>query len=99
MSVGARNTSAGTATLSNVSTSGTSATLLSANARRLGATIYNDSSVVLYVKFGTTASSTSFTVAMAAGAYYEIPIGAVYTGRIDGILASSTGTARVTELT
>lgn len=88
---------AATATLTNVSTSGTSATLLAAAALRIGATIYNDSSVVMYVKFGTTASATSFTIAMAAGSYYEVPYG--YTGRIDGILASSTGTARVTELT
>lgn len=86
-----------TATLANVSTSGTSATLIASNVLRIGATIYNDSSVVLYVKFGTTASATSFVVAMAAASYYEVPNG--YTGRIDGILASSTGTARVCELT
>lgn len=91
---------AGTATLSNVSTSGTSATLLSANSARKGAVIYNDSLVVLYVKFGTTASATSFTYYLAAGAHLELPVSpSLYTGRIDGILASSTGTARVTELT
>lgn len=86
-----------TAALSNVSTSTTSATLLSANTARIGAQIFNDSAVVMYVKFGTTASSTSYTVQLAANTYYEVPAG--YTGRIDGILASSTGTARVTEET
>jgi hypothetical protein len=62
--------------------------------------IYNDSLVVMYVKFGTTASATSFTYYLAAGATLELPSSpGLYTGRIDGILASSTGTARVTELT
>lgn len=92
---------ASTATLSNVSTSGTTATLLAANSARIGATITNDAATALYIKFGTTASTTSYTVVLAGAAsapfsYYEIPAG--YTGRIDGILASSTGTARVTEI-
>jgi hypothetical protein len=85
-----------TSTLTNVSTSTTSVQLLAANAGRLGAAVYNDSAVVLYLKLGTTASSTSYTVAMAAGSYYEVPFS--YNGRIDGVLASGTGTARVTEL-
>lgn len=91
-----------TATLSNVSASASSVTLLSANANRLGATITNDSTADLYVKFGTTASATSFTVILdgvagVAKSYYEVPYN--YTGRIDGIWASATGAARVTELT
>ena len=89
----------GTATLSNVATSTTSATLLIANVARRGVVIYNDSLVAMYVKFGTTASATSFTYYLAAGATFEMPTSPLYTGRIDGILASSTGTARVTELT
>lgn len=87
----------GTATLSNVASSATSVTLLSSNASRLGATIVNDSTQNLFVKFGTTASSTSYTVLMIPNAYYEIPF--AYTGRVDGIWASANGNARVTELT
>ena len=87
----------GTSTLSNVASSATSVTLLAANSGRRGATIYNDSTQVLYVKFGTTASNTSYTVQMAANAYYEIPF--QHTGRIDGIWASANGNARVTEFT
>lgn len=86
---------AGTATLTNVSTSTTNATLLSSNTSRVGAQIYNDAPQILYVKFGATASSTSFTAPLAASTYYEVPAG--YTGQIDGVLASGTGTARVTE--
>jgi hypothetical protein len=87
----------GTATLSNVASSATSVTLLSSNAARLGATVHNDSTQILYVKFGITASATSYTVKMVADAYYEVPFR--YTGRIDGIWASANGNARVTELT
>lgn len=86
-----------TSTLSNVSGSASSVTLLSLNTARKGVTIFNDSTAILYVKFGTTASTTSFTVRLVSNAYYEVPFG--YTGRIDGIWASATGSARVTELT
>ena len=88
---------AGTATLSNVGASVTSVTLLAANVARIGATVYNDSTALLYIKFGTTASVTSFTVRVASQGYYEVPFG--YTGRIDGIWASANGSARVSEMT
>jgi hypothetical protein len=88
---------ASTGTLANVASSATSVTVLASNAARLGATIHNDSTEILYVKFGTTASATSYTVKMVADAYYEVPFG--YTGRIDGIWANANGNARVTELT
>lgn len=88
-----------TATLSNVASSATSVTILAANTSRKGAAIYNDSTQILYVKLGTTASTTSHTVQMAAGTYYELPAPNIYTGRIDGIWASANGSARVTELT
>jgi hypothetical protein len=86
-----------TATLSNVNASASSVTLLAANTARLGATIVNDSTVTLYVKFGATASTTSYTVKLLAGAYYEVPFG--YYGIIDGISASATGVIRITEIT
>lgn len=87
-----------TATTTSVNDTATSTTLLAANANRLGATIHNDSTAALYVKLGTTASATDFTVKMAADSYYEVPFG--YTGRIDGIWASdASGAARITELT
>lgn len=87
-----------TATLTNVSGSASSVTLLSANASRKQAMIWNDSTATLSVKFGTTASATSFTVNLVAQAYYELPE-PVYTGRIDGIWTVAVGTARITELT
>jgi hypothetical protein len=72
-------------------------TFLALNANRKGATIYNDSSALLYVKFGATASTSDFTVRLANQSYYEVPFS--YTGRIDGIWASAgTGAALITEL-
>jgi hypothetical protein len=83
----------------NVTSSATNVTLLASNASRKGFTIFNDSTSVLYVKFGATASATSFHVKMAAGSYYESPAGVNYTGIIDGIWASANGNARVGEFT
>jgi hypothetical protein len=71
--------------------------LLVANAARLGATIYNDGTANLFVKLGTTASTTSFTVRVLSQGYYEVPFG--YTGAIDGIWSVANGSARITELT
>lgn len=87
-----------TATLSNVASSASSVSLLASNASRKGATIYNDSTQSLYVKFGATASATSFTVLILAAGYYELPTTSVYTGAIDGIWAGANGSARITEL-
>lgn len=87
----------GTATVSRVATSGTVATLLAASAGRRMVHIYNESSVILYIKFGAAASATDYTVALAATTgYYETAPGFPYGGVITGVLASSTGFAQVT---
>lgn len=88
-----------TATLTNVNDTATSTPLLAANTNRRGVTIFNDSLQALLVKYGATASTTSFTVRVAAGGYWEMPQ-PVYTGALDGVwTADSTGAARITELT
>ena len=85
-----------TATKANVAGSASSVTILAANTARLGAAVINDSAAVLYLDVtGGTASATSYTVQLAASAYYEVPFR--YTGLITGIWASATGSARVTE--
>lgn len=88
----------GTSTLSNISASASSVTVLAANANRKMAMFFNDSTSTLSLKFGATASATSFTVQLIANAYYELPT-PVYTGILDGIWTVATGTVRVTELT
>ena len=86
-----------TATLSNVAGSATNVTVLAANANRIGAVIVNDSAAILLLKFGATASATSFTYRLDAYSTLELPVMPLYKGIIDGIWASATGSARVTE--
>lgn len=86
-----------TSTPSNVSGTITSTTLLSANSDRKGAAFFNDSTANLFLKCGTTASSTSFTVKMTPNQYFELPF--KYTGRIDGVWSAANGAVRITEFT
>lgn len=57
--------------------------------------VWNDSTATLYLKFGATASTSSFTVKLAPGAYYEFPQ-PFYVGQVDGIWDSANGFARLT---
>lgn len=86
-----------TSTVTSVASSASNVNLLALNTARLGATIFNDSTVILYIKMGTTASLTNYSVQVQASGYFEIPYG--YTGNIDGIWASANGNARISELT
>lgn len=90
----------GTPTVTSVGDSASSVTILAANTNRLGATVQNDSSAVLYLLLGTgPATTTNYTVRMVQNAYFEVPYD--YVGIITGIWASdpNDGAARVTELT
>ncbi len=89
-----RNT--GIATLANVASSASSVTLFSPS-QAAGRYVFNDSSAVLYIKYGTTASATSYTVQVAAGGFYEFPQ-PLYKGRVDALWASANGNARCTEV-
>lgn len=84
------------ATVTQVSSSATSVTLQASNALRRGLAIHNASTAILYVKFGTTASATSYTAKIDADGSYEMPAN-LYSGRVDGIWASANGYAYVTE--
>ena len=80
-----------------VASSASSVQIKAANDRARGVLIYNDSTAVLYLRFGTAdASTASFTVQMASETYYEVP--ALYRGAIQGIWAAANGNAMVTEL-
>jgi hypothetical protein len=85
-----------TATTANVSGSATNVTCLASNANRRNAVIYNDSSSPLRIKYGATSSLTSFTYYVASSGTWTMDIPA-YTGIIDCIWESATGSARVTE--
>jgi hypothetical protein len=93
-----------TVTPTAVGDSATVVTLLAANEDRSGATFYNDSTALLYLKLGSGASASSFTAALAGkvgstpGGYYETPFD--YDGIVTGIWASDAGgQVLVTEIT
>ncbi len=87
-----------TATVTSVDDTASSTTLLSSNNSRKGFIIYNDSTVILYIKLGATASTTSFTYKLNPSGTLNEP-SFPYTGVIDGIWASNaSGAARITEL-
>lgn len=83
------------ATLANVASSATSVPLFTPAPIANGRTIWNDSTAVLFVKFGATASATSYTVQIPAQGYFEFPV-PVYAGEVDGIWAAANGAARLT---
>ena len=86
-----------TSVVSSVAGSVSSVVLLPSNSSRLGATVYNDSNALLYIKLGVTASTTDYTIKLFPQSYWEVPFG--YTVEIDGIWASVNGFARIDELT
>lgn len=85
-----------TATHSNVSASANSVTLLSLNTSRLSASFFNDSASAVYIKFGETASTTSFVVKLFPYEYFNLP-SPIFTGRIDAIWDTATGAMRCLE--
>ncbi|WP_445626639.1 hypothetical protein [Nostoc sp. DSM 114167] len=80
-----------------VASSTTSVTILAANSNRKGATIWNDSTAILYLELGATATTGAFTAKLFASGYYEVPFN--YTGVISGIWSAANGNALVRELT
>lgn len=73
-----------------------SITLLAANANRISAYIVNESTSIMYIKYGATASATSYTLILQEN---ETAIIDDYTGRIDAIWVAAVGNAQVTENT
>ncbi len=88
-------TTAATSSVSSVAGSATNVTLLSSSAGRKGFRAFNDSSSVCYVKYGTTATSSDYTVQLLPGAFLEENH---YSGRVDGIWVTATGAMKLTEL-
>lgn len=81
-----------------VNDSATNVTLVAANTSRTSLRCTNTSTAVLYLKFGATATTSSYTVALNAGQYYNLE-SPVYTGIVDGIWATdpNAGAALCTE--
>lgn len=86
------------ATLSSVAGSASQVDLLPANTARKSASVYNESSAILYLAFGPTVSTTSYKVQLSNRGYFEFPQ-PIFTGQVVGIWASATGNARISEET
>lgn len=86
-----------TATLTTQADQATNVTLKASNAARLSILIFNDSTAILYVKYGATATADDWNYRLQAGESLREDL---YTGIIDGIWASdAAGKARITEFT
>ena len=98
------NKSANTTTTS-IGSSASDVRLLAANPSRKFFTVYNDSTQVLFLLLGAIApgnlgaSTTNYTVQIAANGYYESPAGVQYLGEVRGIWFALNGAARITEFT
>ena len=89
--------SSSSTTLTQVTVSNaTTTTLLATNANRKMAIFYNGGANNVYIKFGVTASTTSYTFILSPNNYYEMVI-PQYTGQIDAIAATSSTVINVTE--
>ena len=90
------------ATVTSVAAAVSAQTILSSNTNRFGAVVVNDSSAVMYLKLGSSATTSSYSYSIpgygaAPFANWECPAG--YTGIITAVWSSATGNARVTEIT
>ncbi|MGE0629582.1 MAG: hypothetical protein AB7O43_17365 [Hyphomicrobiaceae bacterium] len=96
---GASSPAVASATTASVASSASSTTIAAANSARQALSIYNDDANALLIKYGATASASSYKVRIPGGGYWERPPDDRYTGIIDGIWeADGSGSARVTEL-
>jgi len=78
---------AATTTVTSIAAATTNATALAANVNRKAATFFKEGSNIAYLKFGATASTTSYTVRLSNNGYYEMPDG--YSGQVDVIFSTA----------
>lgn len=82
--------------ITSVASSVTSVQLLASNSSAKKRHVFNSSTASLYLKEGATASTSSFTVKLDPGDYYEF-LEPLYTGVVHGIWDSANGSAIITE--
>lgn len=91
-----RQSGATDAIVTRVAASLTAVTLLTTDTNRAQAIVYNETTAALYVKLGTGAAITDYTIKVAgSGGYFEVPIR--YLGPVSGVWDAATGYAQVTE--
>jgi hypothetical protein len=74
-------------------------TLALPNPRRASLTIANDSTAVLFVKYGPGAAAIAggYSVKLGAGATWMIESPGAYQGEVSGVWAAANGSASITE--
>ena len=88
----------GNAVVRRVSASVSAVMLSSPNFYRVGFIVHNDSTAILWGKFGSGVSTTDFTFRVDAQGSFEHRTGRVYRGVVSGIWDAAIGAAQVTEL-
>ena len=89
---------AATSSVTSVAQSTSNTVLLASNASRVFASIYNNTGQKMYIKLGTTASTSSYSIQLMPNSYWEVPND--YTGEIDAVWSGNgSNSALVTELT
>lgn len=73
-----------------------SATILAANGGRRTTVLYNEGAAKAYIKLGSGATTTDYTVQLGQGGSFIIPEG--YTGIISAIFNTNTGNIQISEL-
>ena len=88
-----------TATVTSVTvSSSTSTQLLTSNSSRLMATFYHSSTDgSVFLKWGTSASSTSHTIELFPDGFYEMH-SPIYTGEIQALSSAGSNILRITEM-
>jgi hypothetical protein len=86
-----------TSVVTRVPSSVTNQALVAANPLRKGLCLYNHGNAYQYIKIGTTATLTDFTVVLTPRMFYEVQQ-PIYIGQIDVISSSTDGAIQVTEL-
>jgi len=89
-------TGPGAATNAMVAATVSSVTLFNAATGIFGRNIYNSSTAVCYVTFGTVSSTTAYTTQIAATTNYSFPV-PTYSGPVTAIWAATNGSAATSQ--
>lgn len=88
-----------TPTVTSVPSSVTAVTLMDPDDGRVHGQVFNDSTSVLHIRWGSGASTTAYTTKVAPQALYELPRINPYVGLVTGAWATANGSAKVTVAT
>lgn len=83
--------------VTSVAGSAVAVNLLVANLNARQRIIHNDSTAILFMKYGAGASTTDYSVRLSSQAMFVFPL-PLYVGLVTGVWQSATGAARITEV-